>query len=163
YSGDGGPAVQAGLSLVGSTGGAVAVDGAGNLFIADTGNHSIREVDATTGDIVTVAGTGQAGYGGDGGPATLAGLNYPPGLAVSGSGDLYIADTVNNVIRKVDASSGLISTVAGTGLQGYSGDGGTATSATLYGPEALAVNAAGDLFIADTGNNVIRKVDAVSG
>ena len=139
----------------------VAVDAAGDLFIADTDNNVIREVVKATGDIITVAGVGTAGYSGDNGPATAAELNDPNGVAVDAAGDLFIADTNNNVIREVVKATGDIITVAGNGTAGYSGDSGPATAAELYGPAGVAVDAAGDLFIADTDNNVIREVVTV--
>ena len=161
YSGDGGLATAAALS--GPTG--VAFDAAGDLFIADSNNNVIREL-KTDGTIVTVAGNGTAGYSGDGGPATAAaldlGLWYAEiangGLAVDSAGDLFIADTLNNVVREV-RPDGIITTVAGNGTPGYSGDGGPATAATLNNPASLAVDANGDVFIADTNNNVIREVN----
>jgi sugar lactone lactonase YvrE len=151
-SGDGGPALQAKLN--GPTG--VAEDAAGNLFIADTGNNRVRVVGHTT-PITAYAGSGVAGYAGDGGPATAAELNGPTAVAVDSSGTLYIADTANNVVRKVTID-GTISTFAGTGAPGYSGDGGQASAATLNAPGGLAVDSAGDVYVADTGNNVVRKV-----
>ncbi|MGO9538588.1 MAG: HYR domain-containing protein [Limisphaerales bacterium] len=150
--GDGGAATSA--SLIGPSG--VAVDASGNLFIADTWNNRIREVDPD-GIITTVAGNGSYGYSGDGGQATSASLAGPSGVAVDASGNLFIADTYNNVIRKVD-NNGIITTVAGGGHYGL-GDGGAATSASLVQPSGVAVDAFGNLFIADTYNNVIRKVD----
>jgi len=155
YSGDGGPATSARLS--GPAG--VAVDGAGNLYIADQSNQRIRKVTAATGIITTVAGNGTAGYSGDGGPATSAELNFPAGVAVDSAGNLYIADYNNSVIRKVN-TSGIMTTVAGNGTGGYSGDSGPATSAELYLPIGVAVDGTGNLYIADTGNQRIRKVDA---
>ena len=154
YAGDGGAATNASLDYPEG----VAVDAAGNLYVADTGNNCIREV-AANGIITTVAGNGSATYSGDGGPATNASLYYPYGAAVDAAGNLYIADTYNNSIRKV-ASNGIITTVAGNGTAGYSGDGGPATNATLYYPYGAAVDAAGNLYIADTYNNSIRKVAA---
>ena len=155
YSGDGGPALQAQLAAPNGA----AVDSAGNLYIADTGNHRIRKVDAS-GVISTVAGSGKwGGYGGDGGPALQARLFAPSGVAADGAGNLYIADSWNHRIRKVDAS-GNISTVAGSGREGYSGDGGPALRAQLAEPWDAAADGAGNLYIADTGNNRIRKVDA---
>ena len=154
FGGDGGPAVQA--QLRGPAG--VAVDGAGNLFIADSFNDRIRKVDSA-GVITTVAGTGRTGFGGDGGPAVNARLSRPSGVAVDGAGNLFIADSGNDRIRKMDAS-GTITTVAGTGEFGFSGDGGPATSARLSGAEGVAVDGAGNLFIADEGNDRIRKVDS---
>ena len=154
FSGDGGPAVQAALSYPSG----VAVDGAGNLYIADTGNYRIRKVDAT-GTITTIAGTGEYGFSGDGGPAVQAALDYPSGVAVDGAGNLYIADTGNYRIRKVDAT-GTITTIAGTGQIDFTGDGGPAVQAALYYPRGVAVDGAGNLYIADTVNDRIRKVDS---
>ena len=157
--GDGGPAIQA--RLVGPSG--LFVDGSGSLYIADSGNHRIRRVDATTGVITTVAGNGEDDFSGDGGPATQARLACPSGLFVDGSGSLFIADTCNHRIRRVDATTGIITTVAGNGEQGFSGDGGPATQARLTFPSGLFVDGAGDLFIADAWNARIRKVDATTG
>ncbi|MGO9095116.1 MAG: BACON domain-containing protein, partial [Bryobacteraceae bacterium] len=155
YSGDGGPATRASLNLAGgSFNGGVGVDSAGNLYIADTFNQRIRKVSAGT--ISTVAGNGNGGFAGDGGPAANASLFGPSGVAVDSVGNLYIADASNNRIRKL--SGGTIATVAGNGIQGFSGDGGPATSASLYTPSGVAVDSAGDLFIADSGNSRIRKV-----
>ena len=154
YSGDGYAATSAQLNDPT----AVAVDAAGNLLIADTCNNAVRKVDLSSGVISTVAGTGTAGYGGDGYAATAAQLNNPTGVAVDSAGDLFIADSGNNVIRQVDRSTGVISTVAGTGTAGYCADGVTATSAQFNGPGGIAVDAAGNLFIADTCNNVVREV-----
>ena len=132
YSGDNGPATAAELNdPVG-----VAVDAAGDLFIADTDNNVIREVVKATGDIITVAGNGTAGYSGDNGPATAAELDDPAGVAVDAAGDLFIADTDNNVIREVVKATGDIITVAGNGTAGYSGDNGPATAAELNDPAA---------------------------
>ncbi|MGA2434989.1 MAG: BACON domain-containing carbohydrate-binding protein [Bryobacteraceae bacterium] len=150
FGGDGGPATEA--QLLQPNG--LAVDAAGNLYIADYGNNRVRKV--SNGIITTVAGNGFQGPAGDGGPATQASLGYPMRVAVDGAGNLYIADTTNNCVRKV--SNGIITTVVGYGTQGYSGDGGPATSAWLHYPEGVAVDAAGDLYISDTFNNVIRKV-----
>ena len=120
----------------------------------------IREVVKATGDIITVAGNGTDGYSGDNGPATAAELDDPVGVAVDAAGDLFIADTYNNVIREVVKATGDIITVAGNGTAGYSGDNGPATAAELDDPSGVAVDAAGDLFIADTVNNVVREIDA---
>jgi hypothetical protein len=160
YSGDGGPATRAELDSPE----AVAVNAAGDLFIADTYNNAIREV-TPNGIIHTFAGHGVAGYAGDGGPAAFALLTQPSGVAVDSAGNVYIADSGNNVIRRV-GTNGVITTVAGNfaadqandGLGGFSGDGGPATSAQLHDPQGVAVDAAGDLFIADTYNNAIREV-----
>ena len=141
----------------------VALDGAGNLYIAD--GNLIRKVDAATGNISTVAGNGTEGFGGDGGPAVAAQLDYPRGVALDGAGNLYIADSRNHRIRKVDAA-GVITTVAGDGTEdgvgrgGAGGDGGPAVAAQLYSPSGVALDAAGNLYIADTANRRIRKVDS---
>lgn len=159
FSGDGGPATSASLSYPS----ALALDSAGDLFIADVNNGRVRRVDAVTGAITTVAGNGSFGYGGDGGPATSATLTYPFGLAVDVAGNLFLADQGNERIRRVDAATGIIRTVAGNGNFGYGGDGGGATAATLAAPTGLALDNAGNLFIADQGNGSIRRVDAGSG
>jgi trimeric autotransporter adhesin len=151
HSADGGAATMASLNSLNG----VAVDAAGNLYIADYGR--IRKVDGS-GTISTVAGNGSLGYSGDGGPATAASLSLPSGLAFDAAGNLYIADRTNNRIRKVD-TSGTISTVAGNGIAGFSGDGGAATAASLWNPWDVFVDAAGNLYIADGNNQRIRKVD----
>ena len=154
FSGDGGPAVEA--ELHGPAG--VAVDSAGNLYIADTGNQRIRKVDST-GTITTIAGTGEFGFSGDGGPAVEAELRNPYGVAVDSAGNVYIADPRNRRIRKID-STGTITTIAGTGEFGFSGDGGPAAAARLDFPYGVAVDSAGNVYIADTGNQRIRKIDS---
>ncbi len=159
YSGDGEAATSAELN--GPTG--VSVDALGNVYIADNGNDRIRMVSAGTGIISTIAGNGKVGYSGDGGAATLARLDGPDGLVADDYGNIYFADQDNNVIRKVTASTGIISTITGTGRAGYSGDGGAATSATLYTPSTVAIDASGNIYIADEENNVIRKVIANTG
>ena len=159
YIGEAGPATAAGLASPAG----VAVDAAGDLFIADPGNNRIREVNASNGLITTVAGDGTSGYSGDGGQATAAELSGPEGVAVDAAGNLFIADSGNTVIREVNLSTGVISTVAGNGSPGYSGDGGQATAAELDSPSGVAVDAAGDLFIADTVNDVIREVNQANG
>jgi sugar lactone lactonase YvrE len=156
YSGDGGLAINATLFEPKD----VALDSAGNIFIADAGNNRIRKV-ATSGVITTFTGNGTQGYSGDGGLATSAELSGPCSVAVDSMGNLYIADTSNHRIRKVD-TSGTITNVAGNGTEGYSGDGGLATSAELSGLCSVAVDSAGNIYIADCGNNRIRKVD-ISG
>ena len=197
FGGDGGPAVLAHLNRPES----VAVDGAGNLYIADNGNKRIRRVDNTTGVITTVAGlntdstlavdglhniyvadtsrihnfdvargifttvagSGKQGFSGDGGPAIAAELSQPEDVAVDAAGNIYIADKLNHRIRKVDAATGIITTVAGNGNNGFSGDGGPAIAAELHYPHGVAVDAAGNIYIADSGNQRIRKVDAATG
>ena len=159
YSGDGGPAIVAELYQPTT----VASDSGGNLFIADRGNHVIRRIDASTGIITTVAGSGVQGYTGDGGPASLAQLSRPYGVAVDREDNLLFSDYGNYVIRRVDSATGVITTIAGTGDRGYSGDGGPATAAQLKSPCGLALDAVGNLFIADSSNYVIRRIDAVTG
>jgi sugar lactone lactonase YvrE len=152
YSGDNGIARSARLSSPEG----LALDASGNLYIADTFNHRIRKV-SLGGIITTVAGTGTAGFFGDGGSAISAELNTPRGIVVDASGNLYIADSLNHRIRMV-STSGIISTVAGTGTAGYLGDGGPANSAELNTPYGIALDASGDLYIADFWNDLIRKV-----
>ena len=118
----------------------LALDGAGNLYIADTNNHVVRRVDGGTGIITTVAGTGIAGSSGNGNPATSATLTAPTALAVDLSGNLFIADTASHVVRKVDIQTGSISTVAGSGTAGYRGDQGPAISAQLNNPQGIALD-----------------------
>ena len=137
----------------------VAFDAAGNLYIADLNNNVIRKV-SVAGIVTTVAGTGDQGFAGDGGTATGALLDSPAGVAVDGAGNVYIADTHNQRIRKV--SGGTITTIAGTGIGGFSGDGGSPTSATLSNPTALALDANGNLYIADTDNHRIRKISGTT-
>ena len=203
YGGDGGPATSA--NLAGPT--AIAVDAQGNLYIADTGNNLIRRVDAGSGIITTYvggtggtlgtsgklsapnglwfdssgalyiadsnnariaryvppsafsnfAGNGVAGFKGDGGPATVAQLNKPVGITMDASGNIYVADANNSRIRKI-LTDGTIATIAGRGGAGYSGDGGSATAAVMSFPRSVAVNSAGKVYIADTGNHVIRTL-----
>ena len=154
FGGDGGPATSAQLNNPYG----LAVDGQGDLFIADYGNNRVREINATTGDITTVAGNGTAGLSGDGGPATSAELDQPEGLAVDALGDLFIGDTGNCRIQEVNHSTHDISTVAG-GTCGSSGNGVAATSAELQGHlPGLAVDASGNLYIADYDNDLIRMV-----
>src|SRR6202041_95274 len=167
--GDGGPALDASLN---DARGAV-LDAAGNLYFVDAQDNRVREVD-TTGTITTVAGNGpngdapigcvaQGNLSGDGGPAVNATLDCPLGLDIDASGNLYVADTDNNVIRIIDTGTPrIITTIAGTGVAGHSGDNGLATSATLNMPDRVSVNGAGNFFISDSGNNVIRRVDGAS-
>lgn len=160
YHGDGVPATQAPIFLPT----AIIADGAGNLFLSDSSNNRIRRVDAQTGLIATIAGTGTPGFSGDGGPASYAAISSPSGLVMDGAGDLFFADSGNHVIRRIDAISGIITTIAGVpGSQGYSGDGLAATAAQLTLPQGLAFDARQTLYIADTGNNVVRAVNPVTG
>src|SRR5262249_39708038 len=145
YGGDNGSATSAMLKNPWS----VAVDASGNLFIADAGNNRIRGGGKATGNIITPAGTRTPGYGGDNGLATAAQLSGPKGVAVDANGNLFIADAGNSVIREVVQATGNIVTVAGTGAAGYGGDGGAATAALLNQPGSVAVDANGNLFIAD--------------
>jgi sugar lactone lactonase YvrE len=153
-AGFGGDGLSATAAMLASPSG-VAVDPAGNLYIADCGNNRVRKVSAA-GVISTIGGNGIPGFGGDGSPATKAQLNCPAGVAVSSSGSIYIADSLNSRIRKV--SLGMISTVAGNGIPGFGGDGGVATKAQLNRPSGVAVDAAGNVYIGDYGNHRIRKV-----
>lgn len=154
FSGDGGAATAATFNNpIG-----LAVDASGNIYVADRNNNRIRKI-SSAGVVTTVAGTGGATYTGDGGAATAATLNYPTGINVDGAGNVYIADENNHAIRKITVSSGNISTVAGTGTAGFSGDLGAATSAKLDHPKDVYVNATGEIFIADYNNNRIRSVN----
>lgn len=157
-NGDGGLATQA--SLASPKG--VFVDRLGNIFIADTGDNRVREVIASTGIIQTIAGTGTSGFSGDNGPATSAQLHSPNGVAVDLFGNVFIADTGNNVVREVLASNHNIVTYAGNGTAGFSGDGNAATSAELNSPVGVVLDASGDLFIADTNNNAVREVNVTN-
>jgi sugar lactone lactonase YvrE len=160
FKGDGGLATDA--SIMKSYD--VAVDSAGNIFIADTHSHAIRKVDATTGIINTVVGQGgSAGFSGDGGLATDAKLNSPTGVYVDAAGNIYVVDTKNDLIRKVDATTNIINSVAGNGTPGFSGDGGLATLAQLDYPEAAWVDSGGNMFVVDTENCRIRRVDGTTG
>ena len=152
YSGDGGLATGA---MLGNCFG-VAVSAVGEVYIADTYNYRIRKI-FTNGTIVTIAGNGTFGYGGDGGLATRATFRNPTGVAVSQSGEVYIADYGNNCVRKI-FRNGTITTIAGTGVYGDGGDGGLATSAKLAYPRSMAVSSSGEVFIADSFNNRIRKI-----
>lgn len=158
FTGDGGPAASATLNFPS----ALAVDDAA-LYVADTMNHRVRRVDLRTGVIQTLAGTGQHRFSGDGGPATAAALNEPCALALDGKGGLFIADQSNNRVRRVDLESGLISTVAGTGESGYAGDGMPAVESPLAGPSGLAIGPDGALYVADTFNGRIRRIDPATG
>jgi sugar lactone lactonase YvrE len=155
YAGDGGAATDA--QLFDPWG--LAVDASGNLYIADQLNSRVRKV-APDGKITTLAGTGTSSYSGDGSAATSATLYHPCGVALDSAGNLYIADTANHVVRKV-ATGGTITTVAGNGSAGFAGDGAAATSAQLSTPIGLALDAAGNLYVADTQNGRVRLLTPV--
>lgn len=164
YTGDGGAATRVGVGLSDPV--AIAMDAAGNLYIADTNNNAVRKVTASTGIITTIAGQGptSAGYSGDGGPAVFAHLSHPKGVTVDASGNVYIADTFNQRIRMV-TPNGIISTVVGTGVLTLTssagtnnlGDGGLATAATLNYPAGLSIDSSGNIYIADTDNDIVRE------
>jgi sugar lactone lactonase YvrE len=159
FSGDGGLATNARFWNAN----AIAVDSAGNLFIADIFNFRIRKVSAATGIITTVAGNGAQGFSGDGGAATNAEFEYATGVSTDSAGNVYIADSLNNRIRRVSAATGIITTVAGSANVLFLGDGGPATNAAFYSPSGVTVDSLGNLFIADTWNYRIRKVTAATG
>ncbi len=165
YSGDNRPATQAMVNFpIGpdiEEFGHIVIDSQDNLYIADKGNHRIRKV-TPDGIITTIAGTGTRGFNGDNRPAVEAQLNFPCGLAVDRQNNLYIADQANQRVRKIDAR-GVITTVAGNGNNTFAGDNGPATGASLYEPSAVAVDANGNLYIADYVNDRIRRVDAQTG
>ena len=159
YEGDGGPAGAALLSEPFMC----AFDTQGNLYIAEATNHCIRRVEQDSGIIVTIAGTGEEGYSGDGGPATQATFNQPYSLQVDDNGDVYVVDRLNYVIRKIDAATGMITTVAGTGEVGYGGDGGPATQAQFREPNDCFLDGRGGLLITDIQDQRVRRLDLASG
>jgi sugar lactone lactonase YvrE len=160
FAGDGGPANAALLNGPFD----IAFDAAGNLYFSDTFNQRIRRVDARSGVISTTAGNGTAGYGGDGGPASAAALNEPYGIAIDRAGNIFIADRLNRRVRRVDAASGIISSVAGTGEAAYGGDGGPAARAGLGEPNGLAFDKSErHLYIADVADHRVRIVDLAAG
>ena len=158
FSGDGGPATAAQLSNPS----AIARGPDGALYVCDTDNQRIRKI-APDGTISTVAGNGTRGYSGDGGPATQAALNEPYEVRWDQGGNLFFVERLNHLVRRVDAKTGVISTVAGNGKPGFSGDGGPASGAQLKEAHSLVFDRAGDLFVCDIGNNRIRKIDMKSG
>ncbi|GAB4146932.1 MAG: hypothetical protein Tsb009_19880 [Planctomycetaceae bacterium] len=155
YFGDGGSAKRAGVG--GPFGVVVGPDGA--VYVCETTNHVIRRIDRKTGQISTVAGSGLKGYSGDGGPAIKARLNEPYEIRFDQKGHMFFVEMRNHIVRRVDAKTGIISTVAGTGKRGFSGDGGPATKATLSVPHSIALDNAGNLYICDIGNHRIRIVN----
>ncbi|HXH11373.1 MAG TPA: NHL repeat-containing protein [Alphaproteobacteria bacterium] len=159
YSGDGGQARHAALNQPFD----VALDRHGNLYFSDANNHCVRRVERTSGVIATVAGTGTAGYSGDGGPATKAQLHSPYGIALDAEGNLYIVDRLNACVRVVEVATGIIRTVAGTGQPGFSGDGGPAVQAQLQEPNDIVLDGLGHAYIADVQDHRIRVVDLATG
>ncbi|MEI7732519.1 MAG: hypothetical protein WCO56_23305 [Verrucomicrobiota bacterium] len=158
YSGDGGVATQAQLNNAFG----VVRGPDGSIYVCDFNSGAVRKVDAR-GIITTVAGTGRPGFGGDGGPAIQAQLNQPHELRFDTAGDLYIADTASHRVRKVNLKTGIITTVAGTGMAGFSGDGGPAIKAALKLPISIQLDRAGNIFLCDIGNHRIRRVDTKTG
>jgi hypothetical protein len=159
YAGDGGEARRAGLNQPFD----VALDRQGNLYFSEADNHCVRRVEHGSGIITTVVGTGKAGYSGDGGPATEAELNSPYGIALDTASNLYIVDRLNACIRVVEAATGVIRTIAGTGQPGYSGDGGPANLAQLQEPNDIVLDGKGRVFIADVRDHRVRVLDLASG
>ena len=159
YTGDGGPAIEC---TIGESYGC-AFDAEDNLYICDGRNHTVRRIDRKTQIITTVAGTGGAGYSGDGGPATEATMDNLYSLTLDTNGDIYIVDRLNSVIRKVDANTGIITTVAGTGEKGYSGDGGPGTQARMREPNDCFLDGKRGLLIADIQDQRIRRLELDSG
>lgn len=162
FAGDGGPALEAKLSFPKGTnpppGGGLAIDADGNLYISDTLNHRIRRIDAADGTIDTIAGTGEAGFSGDGGPALDAELNFPRKLTLGPDGRLYFGDQANHRIRAIDLDSGEIATVAGNGEQGFDGDGLPPEESALDQPTGVTFDADGVMYVLDTFNSRIRRV-----
>ena len=159
FFGDNGLATAAQLNLPT----AIALDKANNLYLADTANHRIRRIDFTSGIITTIAGAGTQAFFGDNGPATNANIDSPTGLAFDSADNLYLADTHNHRIRRIDAATGIITTIAGTGNASFSGDTTAATSASLALPHGLAMDPVGNLYLTDTANHRIRRIDATTG
>jgi WD40 repeat protein len=162
FAGDGAAAADANFSFPTGAqpepGGAIALGPDGNLFVADTENHRIRKIDLATGLVSTIAGNGTAGFGGDGGPAVDAMLQFPRDLEFDTDGSLWVADTDNHVIRRVDLTAGTIETVVGTGVEGFSGDGGPALDATLDRPFGIEFDNDGHVYVTDTYNHRVRVV-----
>ena len=160
FSGDGGPATAAQINQPFG----VEVGPDGQLYLCDTGNHVIRRIDRVSGVITTIAGQGgRSGYSGDGGPATEARLFEPYEIRFDRHGHIFIVEMMNHIVRRIDAETGIISTVAGTGVQGFAGDGGPADQAQLSRPHSIVLDASDNLLICDIGNHRIRRVDMGTG
>jgi streptogramin lyase len=159
YAGDGGPAHQASFNLPHE----IRFDAAGDLYVADMMNHAVRKVELKSGRISTFAGTGKAGYSGDGGPAAEAQLKQPHSIQFGPGGDLYVCDTGNHVVRRIDAKTGKISTIAGTGKAGPTPDGAPLAGTPLNGPRSLDFDAAGDLWLATREGNQVFRIDLKAG
>jgi DNA-binding beta-propeller fold protein YncE len=163
FAGDGGAPLEARFTFQKPTenpepGGGLALDAQGRLYVVDTENHRVRRIDFAANVVETVAGNGTAGFAGDGGPAADAELNYPRDAAIGPDGRLFIADTDNHRVRAFDPATGVITTVAGDGEARFGGDGGSPLAASFNRPFGISVDADGNLFVADTFNNRIRKV-----
>jgi DNA-binding beta-propeller fold protein YncE len=163
FAGDGAGPLEADFFMQQSNenpepGGSITVDAEGRVYLVDTYNQRIRRIDFTAGTVTTIAGNGTAGFSGDGGPATMASLNHPRDLELGPDGRLYVADTNNHRVRVIDLSTGIITTFAGNGQAGFSGDGGLATAASFSRPFGVAFDREGNLYVTDTFNNRIRKV-----
>lgn len=159
FSGDGGPAAAAELARPHG----VAIDGGGNIYIADFNNHRIRRIDAATGIIATIAGTGVNTYSGDGGLAVDAAVNLPAAGVFDPAGNYVFCDAGNRRVRRIDLTTGIISTVAGTGAGVHGGDGGLATQASFVSPQAIAYDSQGNLYVADAPAHRVRRIDALTG
>ncbi len=159
FTGDGGPAIAAKLNNPEN----LCLDSFGNMYIADASNHRVRKITASTGIITTIAGNGLMGYSGDGIAATSASLFFPTGICIDTLGDVFISDVLNYRIRKIAASTGIITTVAGNGNNGSSGDGGLAVDAEFGGVTGICLDRNGNIYLADNDNNKIRKVEISTG
>ena len=159
FSGDSGLATNASLKIPED----IAIDSTGDIYVADAGNNRIRKITAATNIINTIAGTGILGYSGDNGLAISAQLNGPSGLCLDRKGSMYVADVENNTIRKINLQTNIISTIAGTGTAGYSGDNNPATSAELRNPAQVYADTFGNIIMTDLNNNAVRKVDMTTG
>jgi len=159
FSGDGGPAEHAEINQPFD----LVYSARGDLYFADTGNHRVRRIDGRTGGVTTVAGSGEKGFSGDGGPATSASLDEPYGVAIDPDGNLYFADRLNRRVRRVEAATGVITTVAGDGSNATSGDGGPGVKAGIVEPNDVALDGRGRLYIADVSGHRVRVLDLPSG